>query len=63
MGTGGFWVAVQFDKGASQTRDYSVAKSAAVRAARPDPLDYLGTGSSLRKRGLLGMTIKLQGGF
>jgi hypothetical protein len=50
-------------KEASQTRDYSVAKNAlrrasltqgrlqAVRAARPD--------LSLRKIGLLGMTIKL----
>jgi hypothetical protein len=36
---------------ASQTRDYSVAKNATVRAARPDP--------SLRKRGSLGMTIEL----
>jgi hypothetical protein len=44
-------VVVQFGKEASQTRDYSVAKNAAVRAARPDP--------SLRKSGLLGMTIKL----
>jgi hypothetical protein len=39
---------VQFDKEASQTRDYSVAQSATVRAARPDP--------SLRKERLLGVT-------
>jgi len=44
-------VVVQFDKEASPTRDYSVAKSATVRAARPDP--------SLRKKGLLRMTINL----
>jgi len=31
---------VQFDKEASQTRDYSVAQSATVRAARPDSLDF-----------------------
>jgi len=29
---------VQFNKEASQARDYSVAQSATVRAARPDPL-------------------------
>jgi hypothetical protein len=40
----------QFDKEASQTRDYCVAKCATHRAARPDP--------SLRKERLLGMTIK-----
>jgi hypothetical protein len=34
---------------ASQPRDWTAAKCAAVRAARPDP--------SLRKRGLLGMTV------
>jgi hypothetical protein len=28
---------VQFDKEASQTRDYCVAKNATLRAARPDP--------------------------
>jgi hypothetical protein len=39
---------LQFDKEASQTRDYSVAQSATVRAARPDP--------SLRKERLLGTT-------
>jgi hypothetical protein len=43
-------VVVQFEikKEASQTRDYSAAKNAALRAARSDP--------SLRKRGSLGMT-------
>jgi hypothetical protein len=40
-----------FDKEASQTRDYCVAKNATLRAARPD--------SSRRKERLLGMTIKL----
>src|SRR5580698_2889883 len=40
------WVAENFDKGASQTRDYCVAKSATHRAARPDP--------SRRKQRLLG---------
>ena len=38
------------DKEASLTRGYSVAKNATGRAARLDP--------SLRKRGLLGMTMK-----
>ena len=42
---------MQFDKEASQTRDYCVAKSATHRAARPDP--------SLRKERLLRMTSKL----
>jgi hypothetical protein len=42
---------VRFDKEASQTRDYCAAKNAALRAARPDP--------SLRKKRLLGMTVKL----
>jgi hypothetical protein len=41
---------VQFDKEASQTRDYCVAQNAMRRAARPD--------SSLRKERLLGMTSK-----
>ena len=41
----------QFDKEASQTRDYCVAKNATQRAARPDP--------SLRKKRLFRMTIKL----
>ena len=41
----------QFDREASQTRDYCVAKYATHRAARPDP--------SPRKERLLGMTIKL----
>src|ERR1700691_5279975 len=41
--------AVQFDKEASQTRDYCVAKNATHRAARPDP--------SPRKERLLRMTI------
>jgi len=40
----------QFDKEASQTRDYWVAKDATLRAARPD--------SSRRKERLFGMTIK-----
>ena len=42
---------VQFDKEASQTRDSWVAKSATLRAARPDP--------SLRKERLFRMTGKL----
>jgi hypothetical protein len=42
---------VQFDKEASQTRGYCVAKSATLRAARPDP--------SLRKERLFRMTIEL----
>jgi hypothetical protein len=41
----------QFDKEASKTHEYCVAKNATHRAARPDP--------SLRKERLLGMTIKL----
>jgi hypothetical protein len=41
----------QFDKEASQTRDYCVAKCATQRAACPDP--------SRRKEHLLRMTIKL----
>jgi hypothetical protein len=41
----------QFDREASQPRDYCIAKYATHRAARPDP--------SLRKERLLGMTIKL----
>jgi len=55
------WVAVQFDKEASHTRDDRVAKdpsiafalsgqAATLRAARPDP--------SLRKESLFSMTIK-----
>ncbi len=40
-----------FDKEASQTSDYCVAKNATLRAARP--------GSSRRKERLFGMTIKL----
>jgi hypothetical protein len=40
---------VQFDKEASQTRGYWIAKNAILRAARPD--------SSLRKERLFGMTI------
>ena len=44
-------VVVQFDREASQTRDYCFAKDATHRAARPDP--------SLRKERLLGTTIKL----
>jgi hypothetical protein len=63
-------VVVQFDKEASQTRDYCIAKNPSVafalsgqaathRAARPDPLGKLGAGSSLRKERLLRMTIKL----
>jgi hypothetical protein len=39
---------VPFDKEASQTCEYCVAKNAPLRAARPDP--------SLRKERLLGMT-------
>jgi hypothetical protein len=41
----------RFDKEASQTSDYCFADNATLRAARPD--------LSLRKRRLLGMTIKL----
>ena len=44
---------MQFDKEASQTRDYCVAKSAIHRAARPDP--------SLRKKRLLRMTSEFLG--
>jgi hypothetical protein len=44
-------VVVQFDKEASRTRGYCVAKDAPLRAARPDP--------SVRKERLLRMTIKL----
>jgi len=44
-------VVVQFEKEASQTRDFCVAKDATLRAARPDP--------SLRKTRLLRMTSKL----
>src|SRR2546422_6678346 len=43
-------VVVQFDKLASQTRDYCVARNATLRAARPDP--------SLRQERLFRMTIK-----
>jgi len=43
-----FSVVVQFEKEASQTRDFCVAKDATLRAARPDP--------SLRKNRLLRMT-------
>jgi hypothetical protein len=42
---------VPFDKEASRTRDYCVAKDATQRAARPDP--------SPRKERLLRMTIEL----
>jgi hypothetical protein len=42
---------LQFDREASQTRDYCVAKKATHRAARPDP--------SLRNERLFRMTIKL----
>jgi hypothetical protein len=45
------WVVVQFEKEASQTRDYCVAENTTHRAARPDP--------SLRKRRLFRMTTKL----
>jgi len=47
----GSLVVVQCEKEASQTRRLCVAKSATLGAARPDP--------SLRKKRLLGMTIKL----
>jgi len=50
-GSTGIAVLAQFDKEASQTRDYCVAKYATLRAAPPDP--------SLRKERFLGMTIKL----
>ena len=52
-------VVAQFDKEASQTRHYCVAKDATQGAARPDSLGKLGTGSSLRKKRLFRMTIKL----
>jgi hypothetical protein len=51
-----------FDKDASQTRHYCVAKDAKLGAARPDSLGKLGTGSSLRKVRLLRMT-NYQDGF
>ncbi|MGB9491714.1 MAG: hypothetical protein WCA92_14730, partial [Terriglobales bacterium] len=41
----------QFEKEASQTRDYCVANTETLHAARLDP--------SLRKNRLLGVTIKL----
>jgi hypothetical protein len=44
-------VVAQFNREASQTRDYCVAKDATLRAARPDP--------SLRKKRLFRMTIEL----
>jgi len=47
----GLLVVVQFEKEASQTREFCVAKDATLRAARPDP--------SLRKNRLLRMTSKL----
>jgi hypothetical protein len=50
---------VQFGKEASQTRDSWVAKNATLRAARPDSLGKLGTGSSLRKERWLRMRSKL----
>jgi hypothetical protein len=53
MGSSGLHVVVQFDREASQTRDYCVAKNATYRAARPDP--------SPRKERLFRMTIKLPG--
>ena len=46
----------EFNKEASQTREYCVEKSATLRAARPDSLGKLGTGSSLRKERLFRMT-------
>ena len=42
---------MQFEKEASQTRDYCLAKNATPRVARPDP--------SVRKERLLRMTTKL----
>jgi amidohydrolase len=52
-------VTAEFEREASQTRDYCVAKNATRRAARPDSLGKLGTGSSLRKKRLFRMTIGL----
>jgi len=49
-------VVAQLEKEASQMRDYCVAKNATLRAARPDFLGKLGTGSSLRKERLFRMT-------
>jgi hypothetical protein len=46
-------------KEASQTRDYCAEKNATLRAARPDSLDKLGTGSSLRKERLFRMQSRL----
>jgi hypothetical protein len=45
-----WWFGSGFDREASQTRDYCVAKDATHRAARPDP--------PRRKERLLGMTMK-----
>ena len=53
----GVLVVAQSGREASQTRDYCVAKNATLRAARPDSLGKLGTGSSLRKEPLFRMTI------
>jgi hypothetical protein len=47
---------VQANKEASQTRYYCAARRATLRAARPDSLGKLGTGSSLRKERSLRMT-------
>jgi hypothetical protein len=46
-------------KEASQTRDCGVPKNAMRRAARPDSLGRLGTGSSLRKERLFRMTTEI----
>jgi hypothetical protein len=53
---------MEFDKEASQARP-SVAHALSgqapwIRVARPDSLGELGTGSSLRKKRLLRMTIQ-----
>lgn len=45
------WVVMQFGRGCEPDARLAIAKSSTVRAARPDP--------SLRKGGLLGMTIQL----
>jgi hypothetical protein len=60
-------VVVRSDKEASQTRP-SVAfaplgQAPWIRAARPDSLGRLGTGSSLRKERLFRMTVKRQQGL
>jgi 4-diphosphocytidyl-2-C-methyl-D-erythritol kinase len=49
----------EFDRDASQTRDYGFAKDAKHRAARPDPLRLRSGQAPLAKSGRLGMTTNL----